>query len=91
MVYVQKIYPTSPSGLYGELSPKIGQVFGPYIEIKFYQHSNGLKYSEAYTVIELYLSSNSTEEAKRLKANFVNKGKVLILSIDAHEQVFDEF
>ncbi|KAF4376630.1 hypothetical protein F8388_025501 [Cannabis sativa] len=48
--------------------------------------------SEAYSAIENYLSTNSSLHAKRLKADVVkSNNQSLVLSMDDHEEVVDEF
>ncbi|OMP08363.1 hypothetical protein COLO4_06548 [Corchorus olitorius] len=47
--------------------------------------------SEAYSAIENYLSSTSSLQAKRLKADIVKNNQSLVLSMDDHEEVADEF
>lgn len=47
--------------------------------------------SEAYSAIESYLSGSSTERAKRLKAEMDRDKTNLVLSMDEHEEVTDEF
>ncbi|GMY13551.1 P-loop containing nucleoside triphosphate hydrolases superfamily protein, partial [Fagus crenata] len=38
-----------------------------------------------------YLSSKSTEQAKRLKANAGKNSQSLVLTMDEHEEVLDEY
>ncbi|KAF9609119.1 hypothetical protein IFM89_013373 [Coptis chinensis] len=49
------------------------------------------KRSEAYTAIQAYLSTNSSKQAKRLKADVGENSKNLVLSIDDYEEVTDEY
>ncbi|PON59456.1 Spastin [Parasponia andersonii] len=65
----------------------------PYIQIRFNEFTGErLMRSEAYFAIENYLSTNSSLHAKRLKADMVkNKQSQLVLSMDDHEEVSDEF
>ncbi|WMV15463.1 hypothetical protein MTR67_008848 [Solanum verrucosum] len=46
---------------------------------------------EAYVAIERYLSKNSSIQAKRLKASVVKDGQSLVLSMDDHEEVTDDY
>lgn len=64
----------------------------PYIQIKFSEMA-GERFmrSEAYIAIENYLSSNSSTQAKRLKADVVKNNQSLVLSMDDQEEVSDEF
>ncbi|XP_038715336.1 AAA-ATPase At3g28580-like [Tripterygium wilfordii] len=67
-------------------------LFNPYIQITFPELAGErLKRSEAYSLIESYLSANSTLHAKRLKADDVKESKSIILSMDDQEEVVDEF
>ncbi|KAF2308670.1 hypothetical protein GH714_012059 [Hevea brasiliensis] len=64
----------------------------PYIQIKFHEFTGErLMRSEAYSAIETYLSSSSSMQAKRLKAEVVKNNQALVLSMDDHEEVADEF
>ncbi|XP_021905171.1 AAA-ATPase ASD, mitochondrial-like [Carica papaya] len=65
----------------------------PYIQITFTEFTGErLMRSEAYSAIETYLSSISSTQAKRLKADIVkNSNQSLVLSMDDHEEVADEF
>ncbi|KAL5582406.1 hypothetical protein UlMin_014848 [Ulmus minor] len=64
----------------------------PYIQITFNEFTGErLMRSEAYSAIENYLSSNSSMQAKRLKADTVKNNQKLVLSMDEYEEVADEF
>ncbi|XVF16527.1 hypothetical protein REPUB_Repub10bG0039400 [Reevesia pubescens] len=64
----------------------------PYIQITFNEFTGErLMRSEAYSAIENYLSSTSSLQAKRLKADIVKNNQSLVLSMDDHEEVADEF
>ncbi|XP_020238428.1 AAA-ATPase ASD, mitochondrial [Cajanus cajan] len=67
--------------------------FNPYIQITFPEFSGErLKRSEAYTAIQTYLSANSSQRAKRLKAEVVKDSQTpLVLSMDDNEEITDEF
>ncbi|KAI3505426.1 hypothetical protein L1887_27555 [Cichorium endivia] len=67
-------------------------ILNPYITISFYEY-NGDEYerSEAYIAIERYLSNNSSNGVKRLKANVVRNSKSIFLSMEDYEEVTDEF
>ncbi|KFK33743.1 hypothetical protein AALP_AA5G054200 [Arabis alpina] len=62
-----------------------------YVHIKFTENTEGLKRSENYDAIRNYLSTNSAARAKRLKANESKNSKSMVLSMDDHEDVEDEF
>ncbi|KAI3858922.1 hypothetical protein MKW98_028655 [Papaver atlanticum] len=64
----------------------------PYIQISFNEYGvDRLKRCEAYTAIEAYLSSKSSKLAKRLKAQIGKDSKNIVLSMDDHEEMTDEF
>lgn len=72
-------------------SKLVGLVY-PYIEITFAEYTGQrLKRSEAYTAIEAYLGASSSDRAKRLKAETDRDGGQLILSMDDHEEVTEDF
>ncbi|GFY87110.1 P-loop containing nucleoside triphosphate hydrolases superfamily protein [Actinidia rufa] len=64
----------------------------PFIQITFQEHpGDGFERSTAYAAIERYLSTNSTNRAKRLKANMVRDSRSIILSMDDYEEITDEY
>ncbi|XP_027359202.1 AAA-ATPase ASD, mitochondrial-like [Abrus precatorius] len=64
----------------------------PYIQITFHEFTGErLMRSEAYSAIENYLSSKASTQAKRLKADIGKNNQSLVLSMDDHEEVADEF
>ncbi|KAJ1443695.1 P-loop containing nucleoside triphosphate hydrolase [Sesbania bispinosa] len=72
---------------------KMMNLLYPYVQITFPEFSGErLKRSEAYTAIQTYLSENSSQLAKRLKAEVVKDSQnPLVLSMDDDEEVTDEF
>ncbi|KAK7266278.1 hypothetical protein RIF29_18920 [Crotalaria pallida] len=64
----------------------------PYIQITFHEFTGErLMRSEAYSAIENYLSSKASTQAKRLKADIGKNNQSLVLSMDDHEEVAEEF
>ncbi|KAK9925158.1 hypothetical protein M0R45_033493 [Rubus argutus] len=67
----------------------------PYIQISFDEYSGNSdwrrKRSEVYVAIQSYLSTKSSTEAKRLKAQDVKDSNSLVLAMDDNEEVTDEF
>lgn len=64
----------------------------PYIQVRFNEFTGErLMRSEAYSAIQNYLSANTSMQAKRLKADVVKKTQSLVLSMDDHEEVADEY
>ncbi|KAI3692181.1 hypothetical protein L6452_31991 [Arctium lappa] len=71
---------------------KLVTYFYPYLQITFHEYQgDGFERSKAYVAIERYLSTNSANRAKRLKANVVKDCQSVVLSMDDYEQVTDEF
>ena len=72
---------------------KFMSYFYPYVQITFPEFSGErLKRSEAYTCIQTYLSANSSQRAKRLKAEVVKDSQnPLVLSMDDNQEITDEF
>lgn len=69
----------------------VGYVY-PYIQITFHEYQgDGFQRSKAYVAIERYLAANSSTRAKRLKADVVKDSQSLVLSMDDHEEIHDEF
>ncbi|KAF6146173.1 hypothetical protein GIB67_005821 [Kingdonia uniflora] len=71
---------------------KVTNYFNPYIEITVCEFTGErLKSNEAYTVIQAYLSTNSSKRAKRLKADIDKNTDCLALSMDDREEVTDDY
>ncbi|KAK1563561.1 hypothetical protein Q3G72_029220 [Acer saccharum] len=88
----QRYFPLHLQAYIDQYLRRLVKAFDPYIHIKFYEYSsNRFRRSEAYIAIENYLSSKSTDQAKRLKGDSVKQGKSLVLSMDNEEEVLDEF
>ncbi|PWA67988.1 AAA+ ATPase domain-containing protein [Artemisia annua] len=65
----------------------------PYIEITFHEYQGDSRFerSKAFIAIERYLSENSSNKAKRLKANVIKDCESIVLSMDDYQEVTDEF
>ncbi|XP_030469871.2 AAA-ATPase ASD, mitochondrial-like [Syzygium oleosum] len=73
-------------------SQRFFRYLSPYIQISFNEYTGErLMRSEAYSAIENYLSSRSATQAKRLKADLVKNNQSLVISMDDHEEVSDEY
>ncbi|KAJ9687521.1 hypothetical protein PVL29_016127 [Vitis rotundifolia] len=73
-------------------SHRLMKFFYPYIQITFDEYSRGPPMrNEFYTAIETYLSSNTADQANRLRAKSAKNNQSLALTIDDHEEVEDEF
>ncbi|CAN4124458.1 unnamed protein product [Withania somnifera] len=89
----QNYFPRELRVLIGRYTDKIVSYFYPYMHIIFHEHdTNGwFERSKAYAAVERYLSKNSCTQAKRLKANTVKDGQSLVLTMDDHEEITDEY
>jgi len=90
---IERFLPSSFRDSLQIYSQNVITLFYPYIQITFHEFSGErLKRSEAYTFIQTYLSENSSQLAKRLKAEVIKDSQnPLVLSIDDDEEVTDEF
>ncbi|PIA62910.1 hypothetical protein AQUCO_00200726v1 [Aquilegia coerulea] len=66
--------------------------FNPNIQIIFLEFAGErLERSKAYALIQSYLSSYASNQARRLKADVGKSSTSLVLSMDNHEEVPDEY
>ncbi|GFS32691.1 P-loop containing nucleoside triphosphate hydrolases superfamily protein [Actinidia rufa] len=71
---------------------RLASFFYPYIQVSIHEFTETrLQRSEAYATVEAYLSANSSQSAKRLKAEMGKDSEKLVLSMDEYEKVTDEF
>jgi chaperone BCS1 len=71
---------------------KVVNFVNPYVAISFHEFtSERLKRSDAFFAIQNYLSTSSTENAKRLKADVVKESQSVVLSMEDYEEVTDVF
>jgi chaperone BCS1 len=89
----EKFFPSQIRRYVGKYTQKFSYLIYPYIQINFHELSGDrLQRSETYTVIQTYLSANSSQRAKRLKAEVVKDSQnPLVLSMDSNQEVTDEF
>ncbi|KAL0357533.1 UNVERIFIED_CONTAM: AAA-ATPase ASD, mitochondrial [Sesamum calycinum] len=74
-------------------SIRVSQFLNPYVQISIHEYlGSHLRPHEAYSIVEAYLSLNSSKHAKRLKAEMTNDNdSKLMLSMDEYEKTTDEF
>ncbi|KAF9683374.1 hypothetical protein SADUNF_Sadunf04G0006800 [Salix dunnii] len=71
---------------------KLVNFVNPYVEITFLEYTGErLKRGNAFFAIQNYLSTSSTENARRLKADVVNDSQSVVLSMQEHEEVTDVY
>ncbi|GLU11431.1 hypothetical protein SLE2022_281780 [Rubroshorea leprosula] len=88
----QQFFPQFLKDYVQNLWYKLLHYFKPTMQITFNEFSPGLyRRSEAYTTIESYLSSKSAAKASRLRAEIAKESKPLVLALDDHEYITDNF
>lgn len=88
----KQFFPYQLSNQIEKYSQRLVRFVYPYIQITFHEFTGErLMRSEAYSAIENYLSSKASTQAKRLKADIGKNNHSLVLSMDDHEEVADEF
>ncbi|PON93297.1 Spastin [Trema orientale] len=71
---------------------RLKDFFNPYIQICIHEFAGDrMKRAEAYTLVEAYLSANTSQSANRLRADMETDNESLVLSMDDYERVTDEF
>ncbi|KAG6635335.1 AAA-ATPase ASD, mitochondrial-like [Carya illinoinensis] len=89
---VQRYCPYELRRFFDKYTYIINGYFNPYIHISFPEASEEwFKRSEAYTTVEAYLSAKASKNARRLKAVLGKDSSKLLLSMDVHQRVEDEF
>ncbi|CBI34992.3 unnamed protein product, partial [Vitis vinifera] len=87
-----RYFPRHLQASIARLYDRLSSLFYPYIQIRFHEFSrDSFRRNEAYSAIESYLGSKSTKQAKRLKGNVQRNSKSVVLTMDDHEEVSDEF
>ncbi|CAL0299020.1 unnamed protein product [Lupinus luteus] len=88
-----KFFPPHLRTYFRKYTQKFASFMYPYIQITFPEFSGEhLKRSAAYTAIQTYLSANTSQKAKRLRAEVVKDSQTpLVLSMDDNEEIIDEF
>ncbi|KAJ4972803.1 hypothetical protein NE237_005977 [Protea cynaroides] len=88
----QPFCPVDPGDYLKKCGNKLVTFFSPYIEIKFSEYTaDRFKRSEVFSAIEAYLMSNSSKQAKRLKADAGKNSRTVVLSMDDQEEITEEF
>lgn len=87
---LQRYFPYQLQTLLDRFSRKLANLLYPYVEIRFFEYiGDYMRSNEAFSSIEHYLTSKSSNQAKKLKGEFLRKS--LVLKMDEHEEVYDEF
>ncbi|XP_057447562.1 AAA-ATPase At3g28510-like [Lotus japonicus] len=71
-------------------SKKLANLFNPYVEVRFFEYTGDyMRRNEAFSAIEHYLASKSSNQSRKLKGEFVKQS--LVLKMDEQQEVNDEF
>ncbi|KAE9612673.1 putative ATPase, AAA-type, core, AAA-type ATPase domain-containing protein [Lupinus albus] len=88
----ERYFPSQIIKQFEKYSQRLVTTIYPYIQITFHEFTGErMMRSEAYSAIENYLSSKASTQAKRLKGDIAKNNQSLVLSMDDHEEVADEF
>nr|DAD37746.1 TPA_asm: hypothetical protein HUJ06_008387 [Nelumbo nucifera] len=88
----QQYFPHQLRGPLEKYGHQLKSLVYPYIQITFHEYGGErFKRSDVFTAIDSYLTVNSSKSAKRLRADMGENAKSLILCMDDHEEVADEF
>ncbi|OAY24566.1 AAA-ATPase ASD, mitochondrial [Manihot esculenta] len=88
----QQYFPHQLRGSFNRYTQRLVGFVYPYLQITFHEYTGErLKRSEVYSAIQSYLSANSSMRANKLKADVVNKSHSVVLSMDDHEEITDDF
>lgn len=89
---VRKFLPHQFDLYIAKFTHKLFGYFYPYVEVTFHEYTGDrFNRSEAYTTIKTYLSASASERAKKLNAEIGKDSSNLIICMDDHEQVTDDF
>ncbi|XP_058778746.1 AAA-ATPase ASD, mitochondrial-like [Vicia villosa] len=88
-----KFFPPPIRRYFRKYANKFTSLLYPYIQITFHELSGDhLKRSQTYTIIQTYLSANSSQGARKLKAEVIKDSQnPLVLSMDDNQEIIDEF
>jgi chaperone BCS1 len=87
---IQRYCPNQVHRLIGKFSQKLANFLYPYVEVRFMEYIGDYwSTNEAFTSIEHYLTSKSTNQAKKLQGEYVKKS--LVLKMDESQEFHDEF
>ncbi|KAK1402418.1 AAA-ATPase ASD, mitochondrial-like [Heracleum sosnowskyi] len=88
----KQYFPYDITRFFDRYGHKIVSFLYPYIQITFHEYSgDGFDRGTAYVAIQRYLAANSSVTARRLKADPVKDTETLVLSMDDHEEITDEY
>ncbi|CAN6471518.1 unnamed protein product [Victoria cruziana] len=85
--------PFSPRSLFMKVSHRLFDILYPYAEIRIDELGNDWYGSTAkiFELVTLYLATNSSKSARKLRANLDKDTDNLNLSMDEYQEITDEF
>lgn len=87
---IQRYCPYQLHAFIERFTEKLANLFYPFVEVKFFEYKgDNMQINEAFSSIEHYLTSKSTNQVKKLQGEFTTKS--LVLKVDEQEEVCDEF
>ncbi|CAJ2650906.1 unnamed protein product [Trifolium pratense] len=88
---IQEYCPNQIHALIEKFSQKLANFLYPYVEVRFMEYIGDYMRTnnEAFRSIENYLTSKSTNKAKKLRGEYVKK--CLVLKMDESQEFHDEF
>ncbi|XP_023549921.1 uncharacterized protein LOC111808272 isoform X1 [Cucurbita pepo subsp. pepo] len=88
----QQYFPVELRACFEKYSHRFVSFFYPFVQITFNEFTGeGFTRSEAYIAIQNYLSRNSSSQAKRLKADSMKNNQSLVLTMDDHEEIAEQY
>lgn len=88
----QQYFPFELRACFEKFSRRLVSFFYPYVQITFNEFTGeGFTRSEAYISIQNYLSKNSSSQAKRLKGDLIQNNQSLVLTMDDHEEIAEQY
>ncbi|GER27959.1 P-loop containing nucleoside triphosphatehydrolases superfamily protein [Striga asiatica] len=88
----QNYFPDALRSPIRRYSRKLHDLLNPYVHITFPEYQgDGFSRSPAFSSIQRYLNATSTAQARRLKASVSRDSDSVVLSMENHEEVTDEF
>lgn len=89
---IRPYLPYRLESIVAKYTAKIFRFLDPNIQLKIHEYAGErFKRSEVFLIIQSYLAANTSQSAKRLKAEMGKDSDNLLISMDEHEQVNDEF
>ncbi|XP_072958633.1 AAA-ATPase ASD, mitochondrial-like [Typha angustifolia] len=88
---VKQYFPYQLQAYFTTYTTKIVSFVYPYIQITVPEYGERMKRSEAFSAVEAYLSSSCSKRARKLKADIGKDSSKVLVTMDDHEEVVDEF